>query len=64
MLAIEIGGSSHDYRGQEDLERQERLESLGVRFLRFDDLEIKRNINDALDVLAAWIEMAESPEQR
>ncbi len=40
MLAIEVDGSSHDQRGEADLERQERLESLGVRFLRFDDKEL------------------------
>lgn len=61
MLAIEIDGSSHDWRGESDLERQERLETLGVRFLRFDDLEIKRDLHDVPDVIEAWIEMAETP---
>ncbi len=37
MLAIEIDGSSHDSpeAQDQDAERQGRLESLGVRFLRF-----------------------------
>ncbi len=63
MLVIEIDGASHDYRGESDLERQERLELSGVRFLRFDDLEIKRSLNKVLDVIAAWIEMVEAPRQ-
>ena len=45
-LAIEIDGSSHD--GEEatvnDEIRQEWLESLGVRFLRFTDTDVKRNM--------------------
>jgi very-short-patch-repair endonuclease len=35
MLAIEIDGDSHDCKYEEDLKRQEKLESLGVHFLRF-----------------------------
>ncbi len=62
MLAIEIDGLSHLFRGEADLERQEQLESLGVRFLRFDDLEIKRNLNEVLDIIALWIERFEAQE--
>ena len=63
VLALEIDGSSHLFRGEADLERQERLESLGVRFLRFGDLEIKRNLNEVLDMIALWIEIFEAQEQ-
>ena len=43
MLAIEIDGSSHDTEEayKKDIERQTRLETFGVRFLRFDDREVK-----------------------
>jgi very-short-patch-repair endonuclease len=46
MLAIEIDGSSHDDNEvrKNDRYRQDRLESLGVNFIRFDDIEIKRNM--------------------
>ena len=42
MLAIEIDGSSHDSSEAQkrDAERQGRLESLGVRFLRFREEEV------------------------
>jgi very-short-patch-repair endonuclease len=57
-LAIEIDGSSHD--GEEakinDEIRQERLESLGVRFLRFTDADVKRNMEMVVDSLDHWIE--------
>ena len=63
MLAIEIDGLSHLFRGEADQERQERLESLGVCFLRFGDLEIKRNLNEVLDIIVLWIESFEAQEQ-
>ena len=49
-LAIEVDGSSHDNKYEYDLRRQLKLESLGVRFIRFDDLDVKRNINDVLRI--------------
>ncbi len=63
MLAIEIDGLRHLFRGEDDQERQARLESLGVRFLRFGDLEIKRNLNEVLDILTLWIERIEAQDQ-
>lgn len=57
-LAIEIDGSSHD--GEEakvnDEIRQERLESLGVRFLRFTDADVKRNMEMVVDSIELWID--------
>ena len=44
MLAIEIDGSSHDFKYEYDKIRQWKLESLGVIFIRFDDLEIKKDM--------------------
>jgi very-short-patch-repair endonuclease len=57
-LAIEIDGSSHD--GEEakvnDRIRQERLESLGVRFLRFNDRDVKQNIEMVVNAIEHWID--------
>ena len=57
-LAIEIDGSSHD--GDEatrrDKVRQDRLESLGVRFLRFDDTDVKKNMDTVLTTIESWID--------
>jgi very-short-patch-repair endonuclease len=57
-LAIEIDGSSHD--GEEakvnDEIRQKRLESLGVRFLRFTDADVKRNMEMVLNSIEQWID--------
>ena len=55
MLAIEIDGSTHDYKPKEDKLRQTKLESLGIRFLRFADLDVKKNIHGVLGVIENWI---------
>ncbi|PVY43014.1 uncharacterized protein DUF559 [Pontibacter virosus] len=55
MLAIEIDGDSHDYAYEVDKARQEKLESLGVRFLRFEDIEVKQNISNVLREVEAWV---------
>ena len=54
-LAIEIDGNTHDYNYDKDQERQQRLEGLGVRFLRFSDQNVKRNMTDVLRALEAMI---------
>ncbi len=55
QLAIEIDGDSHDYSFDYDTKRQSELEQYGVRFLRFDDIEIKKNIQNVLRTLEHWI---------
>lgn len=57
-LAIEIDGATHEHPDVivADQLRQKRLESLGVRFLRFDDIEVKTNINCVIDEIRFWIE--------
>ena len=57
MLAIEVDGSSHwsAEAQRRDSTRQQRLESLGVRFLRFDDLRVKRDIDKVLEEIKNWI---------
>ena len=54
-LAIEIDGESHDYKIGKDIQRQKQLESLGVHFLRFDDLEVKKNLEGVLTAIENWI---------
>ena len=61
-LAIEIDGSSHDNKYDYDLKRQRRLESLGVRFIRFEDIDVKRNMNDVLRTLEFVISELEKEE--
>jgi very-short-patch-repair endonuclease len=57
MLAIEIDGITHYNRLAEikDERRQRKLESLGVRFLRFDDLTVKRDPTYVVSIIEEWI---------
>ncbi|GGG03350.1 endonuclease domain-containing protein [Pontibacter amylolyticus] len=55
QLAIEIDGDSHDYSFDNDAKRQSELEKYGVKFLRFDDIEVKKNIQNVLRTLEHWI---------
>lgn len=48
MLAIEIDGSSHDKKIDEDRYRQERLEIIGITFLRFTENEIRTSLGSVL----------------
>jgi very-short-patch-repair endonuclease len=54
-LAIEIDGDTHIYRNDEDDKRQLTLEKTGIRFLRFDDIEVKKNMSNVLRVIEDWI---------
>lgn len=56
MLAVEIDGDSHRLKGPDDEQRQARLEALGIRFLRFMDIEIKTNLDGVILAIDAWIE--------
>jgi very-short-patch-repair endonuclease len=53
MLAIEIDGMSHNNEEAfiKDENRQLKLESLGVRFIRFSEKEIKYDLTNVLKTL-------------
>ena len=54
-LVIEIDGITHAGKEDDDEKRQKRLESLGVHFLRFDDLDVKFKMEEVLKVIEKWI---------
>ena len=56
MLAIEIDGSSHDEKQDYDQNRQLILENLGVRFIRFSDIDVKRKMGWVLEELMICVE--------
>jgi len=47
-LAIEIDGDSHNFKEGYDIKRQKELESYGITFLKFTDLDIKKNMFSVL----------------
>lgn len=59
-LVIEIDGDSHIGKEDRDGYRQKKIESLGIRFLRFDDFDVKKNMNGVILELMRTIEEIES----
>ncbi|MEZ4779153.1 MAG: DUF559 domain-containing protein [Flavobacteriaceae bacterium] len=43
-LAIEVDGKIHEYKYFEDSKRQNKLETLGITFLRFSNAEILKDM--------------------
>ena len=55
-LAVEVDGRSHDFKPDKDAARQDVLERLGVRFLRFWDHDVKHDMGSVLKVIGEWID--------
>ena len=51
MLAIEIDGNSHNGKYDYDMNRQMKLQDLGVKFIRFFDVDVKKNMVGVLNAL-------------
>ena len=62
-LAIEVDGHSHNERVEEDAERQNELEKLGIIFLRLDDKLIKTQIRHVVQVIEDFVEVFEKKIQ-
>lgn len=62
-LVIELDGDSHADRIAYDAARTVYLETQGYRVLRFDNEEIRTNLDGVLDVIVATVETA-SPSPR
>lgn len=56
MLAIEIDGISHDEKNNKDIKRQKQIENLGISFLRFNDIDVKKNIEGVVVAIEKWID--------
>lgn len=54
-LAIEIDGLSHIGKEKYDAARQNDLEKMGVRFLRFSNDEVFYNMGKVLGDIEMWI---------
>jgi very-short-patch-repair endonuclease len=56
MLSIEIDGDSHNVKLDSDRKRQSDLELIGIRFLRFLDIDMKKNMEGVLIAIRKCIE--------
>ena len=55
-LIVEVDGPIHDYTQEQDAVRQEFLESLGFRVLRFSNLDVFNAIDSVLAQIAQALE--------
>ena len=57
MLAIEVDGISHysEEAAEADKIRQGEIEALGVRFLRYDDGEVRNDMQNVIRSIEGWI---------
>ena len=62
-LAIELDGSTHNYKYYPDVLRQRRLESLGVRITRFINEDVYFHLNDVLRALELIISEIETENE-
>ncbi len=56
MLAIEIDGVSHIGNEEYDSERQNKLEKLDVKFLRFKDEDVFYNCDFVVKQIEKWVD--------
>ena len=60
-LVIEIDGDSHNYFGENDIIRQEKLEMFGIKFIRFNDKFVKKDMDGVLRLLKIKIDELNIP---
>ncbi|MHC4269306.1 MAG: endonuclease domain-containing protein [Planctomycetota bacterium] len=51
MLIVEIDGNSHNDKYDYDMSRQTKLQNLGAKFIRFFDVDVKKNLTGVLSTL-------------
>lgn len=56
QLVVEIDGSSHNDKQDYDASRQKYLEDLGLKVVRYTDIEVKRNIVSVMQHLSDYID--------
>jgi very-short-patch-repair endonuclease len=54
-LVVEVDGEIHEYTQEEDRLRQDFLESLGLRVLRFTNAEVLTSMDGVLQVIAGYL---------
>nr|WP_116970817.1 DUF559 domain-containing protein [Blastomonas sp. UPD001] len=54
-LVVEVDGEVHDYTQEEDAIRQDFLESLGLRVVRFRNEEVLNAIDGVVEEIVGWL---------
>src|SRR5688500_17792451 len=54
-LVIEVDGYSHNFKTEDDVNRDKALKTLGFTVLRFSDNEVMQDLANVQRTLEAWI---------
>ena len=54
-LIIEVDGYSHNFKTEEDIQRNKELTNLGYSVLRFSDEEVMKDLPNVQRTLETWI---------
>ncbi len=54
-LAVELDGSSHDNKSEEDAEKTKIIEASGIRLVRFRNEEVENNLTSVLERLRRYL---------
>jgi len=57
---IELDGRYHELQPEKDLKRQSRLESLGLKVIRFEEQEVLNDIETVLKEISYWVQLREN----
>lgn len=63
-LAIEIDGYAHNFSFDRDLKKDNYLKSIGYTVLRFEEQEVKHDINNVIRTLEGTIKELEFSQRR
>ena len=55
-LVIEVDGYSHEFKTEEDLERENDLKKMGLSVLRFTEHECRKQMINVTRAIEIWIE--------
>ena len=55
MVAIEVDGITHNDKYDLDQDRQRKLENLGIHFLRFQEKDVRSNLEGVVLTIQEWI---------
>jgi len=56
-LVIELDGVSHEGKLKYDRQRQQRLESFGLKVLRFTDRRVRIRLRGVIDTIGYWVKV-------
>ena len=58
-VVIELDGKYHELQPEKDLNRQKRLESFGLKIIRFEELQVLNDVETVVKEIGYWVRVRE-----